>query len=391
MSGAFGPAIAQVPNVARRSATFGIALLIAGTASAWVLATEHREAPPSGHFIPRDIPDWPLSRARAAELREDALRRTQVRLATVTTPALDLDVAEPPVTCRFLARYPSGTSAKFDCVLDGGEIVKVKYGRNPEVAAEVAATRLLSGLGYAADRMSITPSVRCHGCPRYPFFAMRLLQLTGTYSWYPEHGDLDGYSEFSWAAIERKFEAHSIETPEREGWGWWELDEVDPARGASRTEIDAMRLVAVFLAHWDNKDGNQRLVCLDSLAAPDTPCERPVAMMQDLGATFGPSKANIARWTTVPIWKDRETCTVSMEAMPFEGGTFPEARISEAARLQVARQLGALSDEQIRGLFEAARFPEHYSSTDDERDLERWRTAFRTRVRQITDAGPCPS
>src|ERR687889_1121898 len=70
--GLFGPLIAQVPNVARRSATFGIALLIAGTASAWVLATEHRDAPPSGHFIPRDIPDWPLSRARAAELREDA-------------------------------------------------------------------------------------------------------------------------------------------------------------------------------------------------------------------------------------------------------------------------------------------------------------------------------
>jgi hypothetical protein len=80
-----------------------------------------------------------------------------------------------------------------------------------------------------------------------------------------------------------------------------------------------------------------------------------------------------------------------MEAMPFEGGTFPEARISEAARLQVARQLSALTDEQIRALFEAARFPEHYSGTDDERDLERWRAAFRNRVRQITDAGPCPS
>ncbi len=377
--------------MARRVATFGIALLLAGAASAWVLATEHRDAAPVGHFVPRELAPWPMSAARAVELREDALRRAQVRLAALTSPALDLDVAEPPLTCRFIARYPSGTSAKFDCVLDGGEIVKVKYGRNPEVAAEVAATRLLSALGYAADRMSITPSVRCHGCPRYPFFAMRLLQLTGTYSWYPEQGRDGGYSEFTWAAIERKFDAAPIELPYREGWGWWELDRIDPARGASRTEIDAMRLVAVFLAHWDNKDENQRFVCLDRPGASDAPCARPLVMMQDLGATFGPAKANIARWTTAPIWTERETCAVSMKAMPFKGGTFPEARISEAARVQVAQQLSALTDEQIRGLFAAARFPQHYSSTDDDRDLEAWRAAFRLRVRQIMDAGPCPS
>jgi hypothetical protein len=385
-----GAQLAQALNVPRRVATGVIALVLAGAASAWVLATEHRHATPAGEYAPREPRTWPLSAARATELRNDALRRAQTRLRPSSTPTLDLDTTEPPLTCRFIARYPSGTSAKFDCVLDGGEIVKVKYGRNPELAAEVAATRLLSALGYAADRMSLAPSVRCHGCPRYPFFAMRLLQLTRTYSLYPTHGDDDGYSEFTWAAIERKFDATPIELPTTEGWAWWELANIDGMAGSTRTDLDEMRLIAVFLAHWDNKSENQRLVCLDEPTAIDTPCARPLLIMQDLGATFGPAKANLARWSTTPIWAHRDTCTVSMQALPFNGGTFPDAGITEAARVRVAQQLGAFTDVEIKGLFAAARFPEHYSSTDDDRDLAAWLAAFRGRVEQISEAGPCP-
>jgi hypothetical protein len=379
-----------MPGVARRIATLGIALLFAGAASAWVLATEHRDAPPAGVFVPREATVWPMSPARAAQVRDDALSRAHVRLARPAQPLLDLDVVESPLTCRFIARHPTGTSAKFDCVLDGGEVVKVKYGRNPEIAAEVAATRLLAALGYASDHVSLAPVVRCHGCPRYPFFAMRLLQLTGTYSWYPEQGTDEGYSDFEWAAIERKFDGTPIEGPGEPGWSWWELKDIDPTAGATRTDLDAMRLIAVFLAHWDNKAANQRLVCLDAPTGADARCPRPLLMLQDLGATFGPPKANLARWSTTPVWADRRTCTVSMEAMPFDGGTFPETSISEDARLEVARQLGALRDEHITGLFAAARFPQNYSATDDDRDLADWLRAFRRRVRQINDAGPCP-
>jgi hypothetical protein len=385
-----GARVAQVPNVARRFATFGGVMLLAIAGSAWVLATEHHERVPTGHFSPRELPIWPVTPEGAVEVRNDALRRAQVRLGVPASPVLDLDTLEPPLTCRFISRLPTGTSAKFDCVVEGGQVVKVKYGRNPETAAEVAATRLLSALGFAADRMSIVPSVRCYGCPRYPFFAMRLLQLTGTYAWYPPHGDDEGYSDFTWSAIERKFDAAPIELPDRKGWGWWELDRIDPAVGASRTDVDAMRLMAVFLAHWDNKDENQRLACLDRTGATDMPCARPIAMMQDLGATFGPTKANVARWEALPIWSDRNACTVSMKALPHQGATFSDARISEAARVQIGRQLSALSDAQIRGLFAAARFPEHYSGTSDEEDLAAWHAAFKNRVRQIVEAGPCP-
>ena len=117
--------------VARRFATYGLALALAAAASAWVLATEHRDAALDGEYRPREPLSWPVTPARAPEIRKDALRRAEVFVTSPQAPALDLDTLEPPLTCRFVARYPSGTSAKFDCVLEGGEIVNLKYGRNP--------------------------------------------------------------------------------------------------------------------------------------------------------------------------------------------------------------------------------------------------------------------
>jgi len=40
----------------------------------------------------------------------------------------------------------------------------------------------------------------------------------------------------------------------------------------------------VFLAHWDNKEDNQRLVCVDATPhAADQPCATPLLMLQDVG------------------------------------------------------------------------------------------------------------
>ena len=49
-----------------------------------------------------------------------------------------------------------GTTPKFDCERPGNDVIRVKYGRgNPELHAEIAATRLLSALGFGADRMFV--------------------------------------------------------------------------------------------------------------------------------------------------------------------------------------------------------------------------------------------
>jgi hypothetical protein len=371
-------------------ARIGCVAFLAGAASSWLLATGHRAAAPLDPVAAKADARWPMAPEHARAIRNDALRRARTHIAVADVPRLDLQTVGAPFSCRFVAEMPTGTSPKFDCTLRNGDVVKVKYGRNPEVAAEVAATRLLSALGYHADRMTIVPRVRCHGCPRHPFYAMHLLRLTGLHSRFPPHGDDEGYSEFEWVAVERKLEAMAVELPDSKGWAWWELDAVDPALGASRVDLDALRLVAVFLAHWDNKAENQRLVCLDTPTSADQPCQQPLLVLQDLGATFGPLKANLAGWRSAPLWTDRATCTVSMKSLPFGGGTFPDAAITEAARLRVAGQLSAISGSEVRGLFRAARFPEYYSTTNDEKDVAAWAAAFRMRVEEIATAGPCP-
>ena len=167
---------------------------------------------------------------------------------------------------------------------------------------------------------------------------------------------------------------------------WFELERSQ----APRADLDALRLLAMFIAHWDNKSENQRLVCLDDLpAAPDQPCDRPLAMIQDLGSTFGPTKVNLARWRDMPIWRNRQHCQISMSDDPYEGATFTPAEISEEARQQLARPLASIGEEDVRRLFADARFPEFLSGTDDERDLEAWVHAFRHRVDQIVKGGPC--
>ncbi|MGH6693138.1 MAG: hypothetical protein ACREF4_20925, partial [Gammaproteobacteria bacterium] len=112
--------------------------------------------------------------------------------------------------------------------------------------------------------------------------------------------------------------------------------------------------------------------------------------IQDLGATFGPTKVNIANWRDRPVWADRPTCTLSMRSLPYRGATFPDARISEAGRAQLAQALSALPREEIEGVFRDARFPEFHSATDDRRDLEAWVAAFRHRVNQIVSTSCQP-
>ncbi len=168
------------------------------------------------------------------------------------------------MTCRFVVAPVSGTTSKFNCQLPGGEVVKVKYGaRNPELFAEVAATRLIAALGFPADRMYLVPAVRCVGCPAFPFQALRCHARTplGDACF---AGALDSTDsvDFAPAVIEHRANGRSIETPTSRGWSWYELDRIDPTRGGSpRTHVDALRLLAVVLAHWDNKAENQRLAC----------------------------------------------------------------------------------------------------------------------------------
>jgi hypothetical protein len=355
--------------------------------STWLSAAEYPAIPPAGNFAERHTAELTLTGPDAASRRRDTLRRATF----IVTPdvqrrrdslASELLTHAVP-TCRFVPSEPSGTTPKFDCVFAGGDTVKVKYNHDSEIYGEAAASALLRLLGYASDVVTLLPRLRCYGCPRHPFVAMHLRRLL--------HLPLDrtsidnGFTDFGWVSVEHKFPAPEIETDVISGWEWRDLDEVN----APRAEVDAFRLLAAFLAHWDNKAQNQRLVCLDDTPA-EGGCRHPLAMIQDLGATFGPRKVNLARWRDLPVWHDRTTCMLSMRTLPFEGATFEDVRITEAGRTLAAARLAAVSDAQIERLFADARFPQFQAGTSDERDLKAWTAAFRDRVRQIAEAR-CPN
>lgn len=175
----------------------------------------------------------------------------------------------------------------------------MKYGAdNPELQGEVAATRLLSALGFPADDVHVVGAVRCFGCPADPFPILQRCWKDGDVV-RACLGPIDCAEprDFTPARIERRFPGEAIEARRNEGWAWNELDQIDPAQGgASRADVDALRLMAVFLPHWDNKARNQRLLCLETRADPRAPCQRPLAMIADAGATFGPDKVNLDGW-----------------------------------------------------------------------------------------------
>jgi hypothetical protein len=362
------------------------ALLVSAVGvSTWLAAADYATIPPRGDFHEREPPTIMLAGADGQARRADALRRATFTVPTGVQPLHASSPSNPlrrPVpSCQFVPSEPSGTTPKFDCVFADGPTVKVKYGHDAEIHGEAAATALLQMLGYAADTVIIVPRLRCYGCSRHPFVAAHLRRM---FLPFIAEEIPAGFTDFEWVSVEQKFPAPAIETDTITGWQWQELERVD----APRAEVDAFRILAAFLAHWDNKSQNQRLVCLDRVT-DGTTCQQPLAMIQDLGASFGPPKVNLARWRDLPVWHDRTTCMLSMRALPFEGATFEDVRVSEAGRMLAAGRLGSITEAQIERLFADARFPQFQAGTADERDLKAWTGAFKSRVAQIVNAR-CP-
>jgi len=346
----------------------------------------------------RTAPVRPLDeRVVSAEERADAIARARVwHEPSVPIPEANLLGGGTPalaeLSCKFKISELSGTTPKFDCELDSGEVIRVKYGKGPEIPAEAAATRLLNALGFGADEITLVGKLRCYGCPEEPFSTMKAVELTRAQPLYRHVVNYESYEDFDWVAIERKFEARPIETTTLEGWAFFELETIDPEKGgAPRSHVDAIRLLAIFLAHWDNKAENQRLVCRSREWPENTRCRQPFLLLQDLGATFGPSKVDLEAWQQVRIWDDRATCRISMRDLPFNGATFGDARVTESGRLFLARLLTQLSERQLTDLFSGARFDQKRGLFSAIHPVQDWVRAFKAKVAAISEGAPCPS
>ncbi len=358
--------------------------------------------------LPQKSADKPAGKAAVAkkplksktvskEERLDALARAAVWQAPppISKARLDAVPKQPrEISCTFEISQLGGTAPKFDCRLEDGTRIRVKYGRSPEVPSEVASARLLHVLGFGADNVMLVERVRCYGCPSEPFMTMKTLGFAGVEELYGKVMNTKEFKDFEWAAIERRHYGRAIETEDVEGWAFFELDLVDAKKGgAPKAHVDALRLLAVFLSHWDNKSENQRLVCLSEKDWPDGgKCSRPFAMMQDVGSSWGPRKVDLPEWEKAPIWSDRAACKTSMDSMPYHGATFSPVTISDAGRRHLGGLLSQLSDKQVEDLFRSARFDQSTGLLGGSASpVSEWVRVFRAKVRQITDGQPCPS
>lgn len=329
----------------------------------------------------------PQPPAKEWAARNEKLARARVFL-NEPFDAASIDFAADPnhgvvdamlTSCTYKPDAVSGTTPKFDCELTNGEKIKVKYGGSKEIPSETAATRLLHALGFGADRVTRVDTVRCYGCPMQPFHTRALLEMLSVDAWFDRRIDYSSHRDFKKVSAERNLDGEAIEVGNERGWAFYELDTIDPSRGgATRAEVDALRLMAVFLHHWDNKSSNQRLTCPNAMTAD---CEHPLAMIQDVGSEFGPKKAALDQWRSKPVWQDAATCVVSMKGMPYNGGTFEDVAISEGGRRILADRLRHLSAKQIETLFTAAGFE----------DVPAWTAAFHDRVTQIVERPACPA
>jgi hypothetical protein len=343
------------------------------------------------------VKERPKTKIVSLEERDALLKRAVVWQSPDNVSAVSFapDPSTPrELDCKFIVTELGGTTSKFDCVLPSGEQIRVKYGNGPELPAEVAATRLLRGVGFGADTVNFVETLRCYGCPKEPFAMMKAVELTRAEQLYKglmlNYGT---YETFKWVTVERKYGGRTMASEKLEGWNFFELEKIDErAGGAPRAHVDALRLMGVFLAHWDNKPENQRLVCLSQEDwGPGETCRRPFALLQDVGATFGPHKVDLPNWHETVIWEDRAACRTSMRKLPYDGATFKPAQISDAGRKHLAQLLSALTDQQIRDLFTTARFDEARGFFRRSYSIDDWVAAFKAKVSQIADGPACPS
>jgi hypothetical protein len=280
------------------------------------------------------------------------------------------------VTCEFTPKsHGKGSTLKFECALPSGRALKVRYGKdNGEVYAQVAATRLLWALGFAATRMYPVTLV-CRGCPPHPFKDQTAAPQSRLTTFDP-------------ATIEVKADGETIETKPDEGWSWDELDLVDEKTGgASVRERDALKLLAVLMQHSSSKAINQRILCLDAPA-----CRRTELLVLDVGKTFGRANVlnndntgavNYKAWAGIPIWKESTGCVAKLPGSLT--GTLRSPRISEGGRKFLADLLNQLSDTQIRDVFDVARFTQR----DPSASLADWVNAFKVK-REAIATRTCP-
>jgi hypothetical protein len=368
--------------------------LLLGAAATAAIAFPPARAGRAGNASEEKRPKTPHQRKLSSQARLDFIRRAQVWAPTNIS---EMDLKAGPegartfqpgemVTCDYVKTTLPGTTQKFDCRIGSHEVVKVRYGSdNGKVEGAVIASRLLRALGFGADRL-YPVRVTCRGCSADPW---------------NKPDTVAGAQVFDPAAIELKPAGQEMKGENKGGWAWPELDLVQEQQGgASVAQRDALKLLAVFIQHTDNKAEQERLLCLPGGWAADGTCAKPFMMMHDVGLTFGHANflnrtvtgsVNFDQWSTTPIWRDRASCVGHM-SQSFTG-TLGDPTITEGGRKFLADLLVQLTDQQLRDMFEVARVDRRSrkpNSGEPPASVDAWVAAFKNKRAEIVSTH-CPS
>ena len=338
-----------------------------------------------------------LPSVQSQEYRNQSLKRAKVFVSEPQITA-DLSVSDTGpgsfkpddlVECDWDFRQrATATTRKFYCAVrspgprtGAADVIKVKYSRdsiNPheEVFTTVLASRLMKVLGFASNRYFLVKRLRCYGCTADPFKDARHMSGLTRYELVRKNFVPDGngqyapdyskFTDFTYVSILRKV-GTEIQSYRHQGLGYDELSKIDVMSGATAPQIDAFRLLAVFMNHSDNHSSNQALVCLekkkdivtelgDDLGRTSA-CENPVVEIKDAGVTFGTGYGLFSpyrglalnEWQKAKIWKNDNDCTVDIQGI--RGNSFHAVRISEAGRREFANRLNTLSRQRVTDLF----------------------------------------
>jgi hypothetical protein len=321
------------------------------------------------------------------------------------------------IACDFVPKPLAGWTEKFLCRMDDGSVVKVKYVENDrfkEVYGEVLGTRLFWALGFYADKM-LPIRVRCRNCPRSPWTYVNArknrhtLDDQGRIRSFPPEAELGTYV-FDPATIEERLDVEPIEQHKDQGWSWNSLDLVDERLGgATKAELDALKLLNAFVQNADNAHEQNALACPRDELAEDEPghvtCRRPILYVDDLGAVFGKGggttryqgRVDYEGWKARPLWRDPVSCQARLAAIGWvvHPTCLTDPVIGEEGRRLLADLLAKLSDAQIADLFRAARIDRLHQTMPDgasgrrEVTVEDWVTLFKKKRDEITHHPGC--
>lgn len=286
-----------------------------------------------------------------------------------------------------------------DGSFEKGEELKVKYfeggtpqgahfegartignSRQSEGFTETAATRVFWALGLPADQMYNVARVNCFGCSGDPF--------------HQQAATPGATATFYDASIEIKYDGKKI----ADSWSWKAVTSnhypLWPAR--TRIEFEQLVLAAQLIAYHNDLGFQNRLSCrAGAMDKVSKKCSEPVALINDIGSTFGGAKVGIAGLN--PRGSLRHYAKTSSGDM---GKVFVDGRcglryplggmrsVTPEAVREFQRRLAGLSRDNVRAIFRAAKFGRmeqdilsHYGSEDVV--IETWTHEFMARADDI--------